>query len=404
MTMVSLSSPKSELRFFNNAAGTWPKPRPVIESVCRVLEEAPLDHRRISGDSGAMDIIEHTRTKLSRFFGLPCSSRLLFCPGATAGLNYALQGLGLKSGDSVVTTSSEHNSVLRPLNHLARDKAVEVRIARAGCMGVINPAEVISLMDSTTRLVCLNHASNVTGRLLSIEAIIDKARHRNIPVLLDTSQSAGLVDIDMEGEGIDILVAAGHKYMYGVPGIGIIALGEGIALSPLITGGTGIRSDLLYQPESLPELLEPGTPNIPGIASLAGGLEFIEEAGMENLRNRMNRLRSLLIEGLGRIKRISLFIGGKNEEREISRAGESMTHTPVVSFRLDGFPVSDTGQILEESFGLRVRTGLHCAPLIHQDLGTWPEGTVRVSFSPFTTADDIAYLLEAVAAIAGAAG
>jgi len=324
---------------------------------------------------------------LAHFFGIADSSRLVFTHSATESLNLAIGGL-LRPGAHLVTSTMEHNSLVRPL-HKAAGKGVEVTWVEGDRNGLVDSRMIGAALRPTTRLVAISHCSNVTGTIQPIEEIASLARESGALFLLDAAQSAGLLPIDVERMMIDLLAVPGHKGLYGPQGTGILYVAEGVELDPLLVGGTGGRSSGPEQPTAMPERFESGTLNTAGIAGLKSGIEFIREIGVDALRGKEVRLTGRLLEGLRKIPGVIIH-GPKTAGKRCS----------VVSFTVAGMDPALIGFRLDRDYEISVRVGLHCAFSAHRTIGTWPEGTVRVSPGYFTTDEDIDIFLEAIRAIA----
>lgn len=330
----------------------------------------------------AARIVFEARSALAGFFGLSDSSRLIFTHSATESLNLALNGL-LKPGDHVVSTSVEHNALLRPL-HLAQSHGVEVSFVPADREGVVSEREVERALRPNSRLVALAHCSNVTGAVQPIAEIARIARRRGALLLLDAAQSAGYFPLDMAAQGIDLLAAPGHKGLYGPPGTGILAVAPGIRLEPLVVGGTGGNASSPEQPEEMPERFESGTTNTPALAGLKAGLDFLLETGLEAVRAKGKLLIEQLLEGLRAQPGVTIYGPARGERGA------------AVSFNLEGHDPAALGYLLDSGYDISVRAGLHCAPDVHRTIGSYPAGTVRVSPGYFNTQEDIAYFLKAL--------
>ncbi len=328
------------------------------------------------------------RERLARLLGLAESSRIVFTGNATAALNQAIKGI-LKPGDHVVTTSVEHNSVMRPLRRMA-ESGVSVTVVAAGRDGVVDPNAVAAAIRSGTRLVAVVHASNVSGAIQPVREIARAARRRGAYTLVDAAQTAGALPISVSDLGADLLAASGHKGLLGPQGTGFLYVREGVPLVPLVEGGTGSRSEEDHQPDFYPDALESGTQNSVGLAGLAASLAWLLRVGVDRIRRKETERLEALYEGLERIPGVSLY-GPRDPARCVS----------VASFRVGGMDPAETARRLESGFGMLVRPGLHCSPNGHRTLGTFPEGTVRVSPGPFTTAREIASFLSALRSIAG---
>ncbi|MCM2265490.1 MAG: aminotransferase class V-fold PLP-dependent enzyme [Desulfuromonadales bacterium] len=371
--------------YLDNAATSFPKPETVCAAVDRALRLGAANPGRggyrLSLEAGRMVLA--ARSAAARLVGMPDPARIVFVANATEALNLALFG-ALSPGDRVVTTSMEHNAMVRPLRALA-DRGVEVVRVPAGADGFVAPDAVRKACTPGTRMVAMTHCSNVTGTLQAIEEIGPWCRSQGILFLVDAAQSAGLFPLDVVDMGIDLLAVPGHKAIMGPPGTGFLCVGEGVQLTPLLYGGTGTRSMSDEQPDELPERLESGTLNVIGLAGLHAALEFLHEIGLNRCRVHERDLLSQLMEGLRRMPSVRLF-GPTDPAR----------HGGALSFTLEGLDPAAVGFRLDNEFDIGVRVGLHCAPEAHRTIGTFPEGTIRVSPGWFNTSDDIDRLLAAV--------
>jgi cysteine desulfurase/selenocysteine lyase len=376
--------------YLDNAATTFPKPEQVYQAIDHVLRNIGVGPGRGVHSRGleATRLVFAARETLTSFFGIKDSSRLVFTHSATEGLNLAVTGL-LRPGDHVVTTTMEHNSLVRPLRRVMQD-GIEVTWVACDRSGFVDPLQIASAMRQETRLVALSHCSNVTGAVQPVEEIGLLTRERGVVFLLDAAQSAGVIPIDVEQLNIDLLAAPGHKGLLGPQGTGLLYVAEGVELSPLIVGGTGGYSVSAEQPDTMPERYESGTLNTPGIAGLKAGVDFIISTGTEAIRNRESILVSMLCEGLQSIEGVILH-GPENPEH----------HCGPVSFNIKGLDPSEIGFILDREYDISVRVGLHCAPDAHKTIGTYPEGTVRVSPGFFNNENEIEIFLDAMRHIAG---
>lgn len=370
--------------FLDNAATSFPKP----DSVYREMDAAMREIGVAPGRGGyqkslaAARIVFAARSALASFFGVSDSSRLIFTHSATESLNLAITGL-LKPGDHVVSSSMEHNALVRPL-HLMRSRGVEVSFVPADRDGTVSERSIAGAMRRNTRLVALAHCSNVTGTVQPIGAIARIAKAGGALFLLDAAQSAGYFPLDAEAMGIDLLAAPGHKGLFGPPGTGILAVAPGITLDPFLVGGTGGNASSPDQPEQMPERFESGTMNTPGIAGLKAGLEFILETGIDAIRVKGKLLTEQLLEGLRATPGVVVYGPAQGE-----RGG-------AVSFNLDGRDPATLGFLFDSLYDISVRVGLHCAPDVHRTIGTYSAGTVRVSPGFFNSEADISYFLKAL--------
>ncbi|MFZ5856124.1 MAG: aminotransferase class V-fold PLP-dependent enzyme [Chloroflexota bacterium] len=378
--------------YLDNAATSWPKPPQVMQAMQNFMERAGgnpgRSGHRLSIEAGR--IVYDTREAVAEFFGAGDPLRVVFTLNGTHALNLAMRGL-LRAGQRVVTSGMEHNAVMRPLRAL-EEQGVEVAVVLCAADGQLDPEELQAAVTPGTRLVVINHASNVTGTLLPIEAAARIAHAAGALLLVDTAQSAGSVPIHMADMGIDLLAFTGHKGLLGPTGTGGLILSEEMdpaLLDPLVRGGTGSRSEFERQPDDLPDRFESGTPNGMGIAGLGAGIAWVQERGLETVRRHEVGLMRRLRDGLSGIKGVRLF-GPENPELA----------TAVLSFTIEGKHVSEIGQRLDEEFGVLCRVGLHCAPAAHQTIGSFREGTVRLAPSAQTTEAEIDAAVRAVEAIA----
>lgn len=375
--------------YLDNAATSWPKPAAVGQAICRFLETSAGNPGR-SGHRlslAAARILYDLREALAEFIGLEDPLRLVFTSGVTESVNLVLRGL-LRPGDHVVTGPVEHNAVMRPLRTLERE-GVRLTVVPGAADGSLNPREVEAALRPETRLVVLNHASNVSGTILPVADVGTITRRQGKLLLVDAAQTAGVLPIDMRAMNVDLLALSGHKGLLGPTGTGALAIGDRVEvkeIAPLKRGGTGSRSEHEEQPDFLPDKYEAGTPNSVGLAGLAASLEDLRQRGVESVRRHERALTGQLLEGLRAIPGIQLF-GPCDPARQVA----------VVSFTLAGWQVSDVALRLDEEHGVLCRPGLHCAPAAHRTLGSFPRGTVRFSPGPFTTAAEVK---EAVAAVA----
>lgn len=382
------------MHYFDNAATTFPKPESVYQAMDTFL-------RTSAGNPGrgvhrmalaAHEVIDETRGLLAGLFGASDPARVVFAANTTDALNTAIHGLGLQPGDHVITSSMEHNSVVRPLVALAQ-RGVDVTRVPCEKNGSLDPERVFAAMGPATRLVVLTHASNVTGTILSIAEIGEGVRTRDCLFLLDAAQTAGVLPIDVQAMHIDLLAFPGHKELLGPPGTGGLIVGERAKLTPTRQGGTGTRSQEEHQPNGYPEGFETGTLNSVGIAGLGAGVRFLMDTGLEQVRAHQKAVVGRLVEGLAAIPGLTLY-GPCDAERQVG----------VVSVNLDGWEPTDLGVALDQDFDIAVRTGLHCAPLAHRTIGTFPTGTVRLSPGYFTTLDDVDWVISALVLLAGQSG
>lgn len=376
--------------YLDNAATSWPKP----EEVYRAIDEFMRTNGANPGRSGHRPSIEagraifETREALARLFGISDPTRIVFTLNATEALNAVIQGM-LRPGDHVITSSMEHNSVMRPLRAM-EIKGVEISVVACSTEGVLGPQDLEDAIRPNTRLIVLNHASNVVGTLLPIGEAGRIARRNSVPMLVDAAQTAGPLPIDVEALAIDLLAFSGHKSLFGPQGTGGLYIRKGLesGIPPLKRGGTGSRSEHEQQPDFLPDKYESGTPNTVGLAGLGAGVRFIQALGPDKIREREADLTRSLVEGLKATEGVT-----------VHGTGDPDKQVAIVSFNISGKTPSEVAMQLEEA-DILCRPGLHCAPVTHRTLGTFPQGTVRLSPGYFTSDEDIEKTLEAVRRIA----
>ncbi|MBE7560401.1 aminotransferase class V-fold PLP-dependent enzyme [bacterium] len=372
--------------YFDNAATSYPKPEEVHAAVQRYGLECGASAGRGAYRQArqAGDIIAIARARLARLFNAPDPERVIFTLNCTDALNLAIKGL-VRPGGHVVYTAMEHNSVLRPLRKLVEAGAITTTRVPADHEGRIDPRNVILAMRPETCLVAVVHASNVSGTLQPVEEIAPECRRRGIPLLLDAAQSAGHVPIDVTAMGVDLLAAPGHKGLLGPLGTGVLIVRPGLELDTLREGGTGSRSEEDRQPDFWPDRHEAGSHNLPGISGLSAGVDWLLSRGVAALRRREEELMRLVLSELPHLPGVSLY-GPTDVARRVG----------VFSFRIEGMDPLELGRRLDDDFGVKVRSGLHCAPAAHRALGTFPDGTVRASLGHFHEEADVAALLSAV--------
>jgi cysteine desulfurase/selenocysteine lyase len=368
--------------YLNNAATGYPKPTEVVTAVNSYLHSVPPNPTPGGLMLRSDDPIMICREKLADFFNIANPDNIIFTSGATESINLVVRGLDQDKGH-IITTITEHNSVLRPLKRLERRGKLLLSIVDCDPDGRVSPEKIESQIQPNTRAIIINHCSHVTGQVQNIRALAEIAGKNDIWLIVDAAQSAGLLPIDVADMGIDILIFSGHKYLYGLPGTGGLYISENIYLRPLKTGGTGIRGESLYQPNGRPALYESGTHNYPGIISLSAGLDFIFKEGIDNIHKTIT----------GHISRIRKAIDGMPK---LKIHGNPASNSSILSLSVKRLTPSNIGHILENSYGIISGNGLHCAPLIHRALGSYPEGTVRISPSCFTTEHEIDQLINAL--------
>lgn len=362
--------------YFDNAATTLHKPQEVIDAVIKAMTSMGNAGRgNTSASMEASHIIFDTRENLAKLFNIKDSSRIAFTCNSTEALNIAIKG-SLTTGDHVITTMLEHNSVLRPLYEM-ENKGVELSIIQADKLGNISYDEIKSLIKNNTKSIVCTHGSNLTGNLVDIEKIGKICKEHNLLFIVDASQTAGVFPIDVEKMNIDILCFTGHKSLLGPQGTGGIFVKEGIDVTPLKSGGTGILTYSKTQPLIMPTHLEAGTLNGHGIAGLNAGIEFINKIGMTKIREKEENLMWRFYNEVKELPHIKIYGDFSKKER-----------CPIVTLNIDNY---DSGDIAEEllNYGVATRAGGHCAPLMHEALGTIKQGAVRFSFGYFNTEEEV---------------
>ena len=378
--------------YLDNAATSWPKPDQVGRAMVKFLDEIGANPGR-SGHRlsiGAARTVYQAREAVAEVFNAPDPLRVIFTHNATEALNLALKGL-LRPGDHVVTSSMEHNAVMRPLRAL-ETQGVGVSVVPCASEGDLKPAQIESALQDNTVLIVLTHASNVTGTVLPVQQVGEIANRRGVLFLTDEAQTGGAFPVDMQSDRIDMLAFTGHKSLYGPTGTGGLILGSRVdpdRIAPLVYGGTGSRSEMEEQPKFLPDKYESGTANAVGLAGLEASLRWLLVHGVNELWEQETSLHQKLLEGLSNIPRVMIY-----------SCGEASQSTAVVSFNIGELEPSEVGLRLDDEFGIMARVGLHCAPAAHKTIGTFPRGTVRFSLGAFTTPAQIDQALQAVAHIA----
>jgi cysteine desulfurase/selenocysteine lyase len=390
--MTSRVEDPSPLIYLDNGATSFPKPEEVYVYMDDFYRRYGVNPGRSGYDlcieSG--DLVEATRRLLCAFFGGTDPNRLVFGYNATDALNLAIFGL-LQPGDHAVTTHVEHNSSLRPLWTL-QQQGVDVDWVDFDGNGYIDPEEVISKLQPRTRAVVINHGSNVIGTVQPVAPIGKACRERGIPLVLDVSQTAGMLPLDMESLGAGVICFTGHKSLMGPMGIGGMYVHPDVELRQVRAGGTGVRSAQRHHLEEYPYRMEYGTPNLPGIAGLNAGVKWVQARGVAAIHRHEMGLWRQLRDGLRAIEGVTLYCADEVPGRE---------RISVLSFNVAGVEAGDVGTMLDVDHGIACRTGLHCAPMVHEHLGTDKmHGSVRFGVGPFNTAEQVATAVAAVGEIA----
>jgi cysteine desulfurase family protein len=377
--------------YFDNAATSFPKPPSV--------EKALVDfHRNLGASAGrgaypravqTGKLLEETRKLLASLFRIKDSSQIIFTLNASDALNLAIKGIDWHAGDSAVVSSVEHNSVMRPLNHLRIYKGVRVIKVKASAEGLVDPIDFAKAIEAKTKLVALVHASNVMGTLQPVAEVGDIARRKGIPFLVDAAQSAGSVPIDVEAMKIDLLAFPGHKALLGPLGTGGLYIRQGLDLDTLREGGTGSVSEHETQPDFLPDRYEPGSHNALGIAGWKAGLEYLLKETVQKIRQQEILLTRQFLDGAASLTGLTVY-GPRQAEARVA----------VIPVRVTDFAPLELSHRLFERGGFMTRSGLHSAPGAHQAIGTYPEGATRFSFGAFNTTAEIDQALALLAELA----
>ncbi|MCZ6633081.1 MAG: aminotransferase class V-fold PLP-dependent enzyme [bacterium] len=375
-----------ELIYMDNAATAFPKPPEVLQNALDFYQTYGVNPGR-SGTDLALEaeaMVTEARKTLAAFFGATGDSdRLVFTQNASDSLNIAIQGL-VQEGDHVITTCLDHNSVLRPVYHLEQTGQIEATYLPFDSTGFVDPDDVAQAIQPNTRLVVMTHGSNVLGTIQPVAEIGHICRASGVAFVVDVAQTAGMFPIDMEAMKADVICFTGHKSLMGPPGIGGMYVREGVTVEPLRYGGTGVRSEYPDHLEEYPWRLECGTLNLLGIAGLLEGQRWIAKEGPETIYERETTLLTKLVAGLKEVDGVILYCADRLEH-----------HLPVLSLNVAGMTANNVGTLLDVKFNVATRTGLQCAPRVHEQLGTKEtKGTVRISLGPFNTEAQIDTVIE----------
>jgi cysteine desulfurase family protein len=375
--------------YLDNAATSYPKPEPVYQALDRFARQSLANPGRAGHKMAlaAERTLDEGRHRLNQFFNGKEPDRFVFTLNCTDALNMAFKGL-LGEGEHVITTDLEHNSVSRPLRALELAGRITLKRIHADGGGTIDPDEVRQAITPKTRLVALTHASNVIGTVQPVGEVGRICREHDVLFLVDAAQTAGVIPIDVQEMHIDLLAFPGHKSLFGPTGTGALYAGPRARLRPWREGGTGGDSSSETQPREFPYYLEGGTPNVLGVAGLIAGIEWVVGQELDTIHTHETALVERLWQRLEVMKGYTVF-GHRDHSRRVG----------TVSFRSEMLPATEIGGILDQAFDIAVRPGLHCAPYIHRSLGTFPDGAVRVSPGPFSTAADIDGVADALAEI-----
>lgn len=378
--------------YLDNAASSWPKPERVEEKTAEWIKSNGANpgrsNHRMATDAGRA--IRETRHLLADFLDVSRVEDIVFTSNATHGLNLVIRGL-LNHGDHVVTNSLEHNSVLRPLHDLASRNIIDFDCVEPDSRGLLSATDLLNAMNSKTQLVTLIHASNVLGFVQPVEPIVQTIREHNPStyILLDASQTAGVTELPVSKNGPDCVVFSGHKGLFGLQGTGVLYIKHDTPVRSFMTGGTGSQSHLPEHPEQMPDRLEAGTPNTPGIVSLKEGIEFVRNTGIDQIRSHKSSLISTIRDHLQSFDSVKIYP---------ETVANNSVQTGVLSYNLKGVDPVELAYYYNERFDIAVRAGMHCAPWAHRWMGTLeesPSGAVRVSPGWFNTRKEIEKFLDA---------
>lgn len=379
--------------YLDNAATSYPKPEVVYEFMIAFYRKFGVNPGRSGYDLciEAGQVVEQTRRLLTGLFNGSDWTRLVFGYNSTDALNLALFGL-LREGDHAISTTIEHNSVLRPLWHLQRDHGVAVDLVPFDAKGFVDPDAIKARFRPNTKVVAVNHGSNVVGTVQPVAEIGRLCRERGITFVVDSSQTAGKIPIDVVAMNIDVLCFTGHKSLLGPTGIGGMYVREGVEIRHTRAGGTGVKSATREHLAEYPYRMEYGTGNTLGIAGLNAGVNWVLQKGIQAIDEHEMALTRQLRDGLAAIEGVTLYC-----------QDDLANHIGVIAFNLDGLEAGETGTMLDVDHGIACRTGLHCAPRVHEQLGTDAvKGAVRFGVGPFNTEDEIAHAVDAVREVAQA--
>jgi cysteine desulfurase / selenocysteine lyase len=376
--------------YFDQAASTFPKPKSVIEAVTHTLTNHSANPGRGNHKYARETaiVIDEARKKVGTFFGMKEEKNVIFYANATVALNQAIKGFPFQTGDHVVATSFEHNAVRRPLEYVKKDKGITITYVSPSENGIINEKEVKNAINHRTKCIVVTHGSNVTGAITPLKEISTIAQRNNIALIVDASQTAGVLPIDVTQLKIDFLAFTGHKGLLGPQGTGGLVINSDITLNPLIHGGTGNFAELEDQPNILPKRYESGTLNSAGIAGLRAGISYVDEKGLATIYEHEWNLTVYCLQKLSEIKDVTIYGPPIGQKR-----------LAVIPFTINGVDSQEIAIILDQHYNIAVRAGKQCAPLTHDAIGTATSGVVRVSFGISNTLEEVDTFIEAITEI-----
>lgn len=388
--------------YLDNGATTLHKPDQVIDAVVNAMKTQGNASRGAHGVSlSASRVVYDARVKIAKFFNFDNPSGVIFTCNSTEALNIAINGV-IKEGDRVVSTDTEHNSVLRPLYHLQKTKHIDLQFVKADTNGILSIDDFEKLVDNKTKVVVVNHISNLTGNVNDIKKISEIAHKRGAILIVDGSQSAGTRIVDVKELGIDIYCFTGHKGLYGPQGTGGLLVKEGIEVDAWKRGGSGVKTYEEDQPHEYPTRLEAGTLNSHGIAGLSAAIDFLNDVGVDNVEKKEKELTEYFYNEVTKIDGVKVYgdfswIGGST----IGVGNESsLGHAAIVSLNVKDYDSGEVSDALSNDYDIATRPGAHCAPRLHMALGTKHQGAVRFSFSYFTTKEELDIAIKALKEIA----
>ena len=381
--------------YLDNGATTLYKPDSVIDAVVNAMRTQGNASRGAHGATlSASRTVYDARVKIAKFFNFDTPSNVIFTCNSTEALNIAINGV-IKSGDRVVSTDTEHNSVLRPLYHLQKVKNIDLQFVKADKSGLLNSSDFEKLIDDKTKVVVVNHISNLTGNVNDIKKISEIVHNKNAILIVDGSQSAGTRNVDVKKLGIDIYCFTGHKGLYGPQGTGGLLVKDGIEIDAWKRGDSGVKTYEEEQPHEYPTRLEAGTLNSHGIAGLSAAIDFLNETGVDNIEKKELELTKYFYNEVTKIDGIKVY-------GDFSWMGVDtpLGHAAIVSLNVKDYDSGEVSDALSNDFGIATRPGAHCAPRLHIALGTKHQGAVRFSFSYFTTYEELDAAINALKEIA----
>ena len=375
--------------YLDNAATTFPKPEGVYEQTFRFLKDSAGNPGRGGHHfaNASRQVVEESRQQIGRLLGVRDPKRVIFTANCTDSINMVLKGY-LQKGSHVIASNLDHNAVSRPLETLHRNGIIEITRVSFNADGYLSINTILESINHNTTLIVLCHGSNVLGTIQDLNAIAKLSKEKGIPLLVDAAQTAGRIAIQADDAPMFVACSA-HKALFGLPGLGILTLPENSELQPSREGGTGTSSESVIHPQQLPERLEAGTPNVPAIASLKYSLDFIQTEGMDTIHEKEMLLLNQLYSELNEDPRFEFY-----------SQPESGPHVAVAALNIKDVPAEEAAAILDQTFGIAVRAGLHCAAVLHQQLGTVPGGCLRISPGFFNTEDEIEQTAKALKQIA----